>query len=103
MTEPEVALEAVPGGTLELLAGSSLDLGRATIANPANGRINAEANTLILFPAGFDPYADLAGYTSAGVTHVAGETMLVPADQNITAMGRIDGHVRCYGLLRVGR
>ncbi|KPK80581.1 MAG: hypothetical protein AMJ81_11815 [Phycisphaerae bacterium SM23_33] len=89
------------GGPLELAGGSMLDLSKGTIANPANGRINAAANTLVMFPAGFDPGAELASYTSAGVTHVAGTTMTVPADQHLVAFGAIDGHVRCEGSLRV--
>ena len=92
---------AAGGGTLELVAGSMLDLSKGTIANAANGRINAAANTLVMFPSGFDPGADLAGYASAGVTHIAGATMTVPAHQHLVAVGTIEGRVRCEGSLRV--
>jgi len=89
------------GGTLELAAGSTLDLSKGALANIANARINAAADTLVMFPAGIDPATDLAGYTSGGVTHVVGTTMAIPAEQDIVAFGTIDGHVRCQGSLRV--
>jgi len=54
-----------------------------------------------MFPAGFDPCAQLGDYVSAGVTHVAGTTMIVPAGQNLTAFGEIDGHVVCHGSIAV--
>ncbi|MCY2929110.1 MAG: hypothetical protein NTV86_06370 [Planctomycetota bacterium] len=91
-----------PGGTLDLAAGSSLDLSKASILHPGNGRINAQANTLVLLPAGFN-LASLAGYASAGVTHLAGTTLEIPASQALTAMGNIDGYVKCLGSLKVGK
>ncbi|MCK4625360.1 MAG: PEP-CTERM sorting domain-containing protein [Phycisphaerae bacterium] len=92
---------AATGGTLQLAAGSMLDMSKGTIANAANGRINTAANTLVMFPAGFDPATDLADYTSAGVTHIAGTTMVVPTDQRLVAFGSVEGHVQCHGSLRV--
>ncbi|MCK4626513.1 MAG: hypothetical protein KAV00_14435, partial [Phycisphaerae bacterium] len=85
--------------TLVVPESTTLDLGQSTIANASNASIHAQANTLTIFPSGFDPATDLASYSSAGITHIKGTTLVVPAGIGFIATTEIDDMIHCYGTI----
>ncbi|MCK4626189.1 MAG: hypothetical protein KAV00_12805, partial [Phycisphaerae bacterium] len=85
--------------TFAVPQGATLDLGQSILANASNASIQAQANTLVVFPSGFDPAIDLASYNSAGVTHIKGTTLVVPAGRGFTATTEIDDMIHCYGTI----
>ena len=57
------------------------------------------ANSLLIVPAGFNPATGFAGYSSLGMTHVAGTTLNVPAGQGFAGTGSINDPVACQGTI----
>ncbi len=84
------------GGTFEVAEDAFVDLSQGNIQNPGNGSILGGLNSLTIFPTGFDPI-ELKSYSTAGMTHIAGNTLLVPTGKKVTGRGEINDHVICQG------
>lgn len=84
-----------PGGVFEV--GGIVDLSRGSLTNAANGAVQVQADSLLILPAGFAPDSMLASFSNAGVTHVAGGTLVIPQGQTIRGAGDILDHVEAHG------
>ncbi len=93
------------GQTLQVAPNSMMNFGAGRIQRATNASILAAPNTLVIFPAGFDPYdpTHLGSYVSSGVTHIAGSgPLVVPAGRGFTGWGELNEHVQCYGTITSG-
>ncbi|KKL62992.1 hypothetical protein LCGC14_2179600, partial [marine sediment metagenome] len=88
-----------PGGELIFEDQASADFSRGSLIGAGNAIINGGAESLIIFPAGFDPYSQLGSYTNPGITHISGSTLLVPDGKTVRFVGILDDHVICEGRL----
>ncbi len=50
-------------------------------------------------PAGFNPEAEFAHFSNAGITHTAGTTLSVASGQTIAGQGTIEDPVVCQGTI----
>ena len=82
-----------------LAAGGILDLTSGTWKNLSGLSLSMAANSLLLAPAGFNPATALAGYTSQGLTHNVGTTLIVPAGKGFAGTGSINDPVDCQGTI----
>ena len=80
------------------LAGGFGDLTNSTFADIHQASFASQPGTLTIFPAGFDP-SQFASYASAGLAHVAGSPLTIPAGQSIAGHGAISDHLVVYGTL----
>ncbi len=85
---------ATPGGTL-ILEGIS-DFTGGSMLNTTNASITCGPKSLTIFPFGFDPQTQLGSYSSEGLTHVPGSTLVVPAGTGFGGRGDIYDHVETY-------
>jgi hypothetical protein len=92
-----------PGGALDL-AGSALTVNVAGnslvniprgVANAGAATLNIGANSLLILPAGSDPNGPFKQVNNAGLTHIAGSTLTVPAGAGFAGWGEIDDFVFC--------
>ena len=75
----------------------------ALITDASAATFNCGANSIALFPQGFDPYTDLAGYSNPdGVTHIGGTTFTVPVGESYQLFGEISDHVHIEGTVTKG-
>ncbi len=85
-------LNATTGGILELADGDMMSATSLTI--------NGSANTLVIFPAGFNTGTDLAGYNNAsGVTGFGGASVSIPVSKTILGSATVGQHVNVAGTL----
>ena len=61
--------------------------------------MNVPAGSLVIRSADFDPATAFASYSNAGMTHIAGTTLTVAADQGFGGKGDIDDLVVCSGTI----
>ena len=88
------------GGTAVVNAVSSIvDLSRGTLQNVGSMSMSLDANSLLIIPAGFDPYKLFGNFSSAGLTHYIGTTLNVPAGQGFSGQGSINDPVICQGTI----
>lgn len=83
------------GGSASIVGGSSsiIDLSRGSLANVNSMSVNLGANSLILLPAGFDPYSSFHSFTSLGMIHDAGTPLILTAGQGFGGQGSISDPV----------
>ena len=58
-------------------------------------------NSLLVVPAGFNTLTDLAACASLGLTHTAGSTLVIPANQGFSG-GILNDPVVCQGFITAG-
>ncbi len=63
--------------------GGIVNLGGGTLANTGQLTLNGSPSTLVIFPTGFNPATQLAGYVNPGVTAYRGSTIVIPAGTSI--------------------
>ncbi|NLF29495.1 MAG: PEP-CTERM sorting domain-containing protein [Planctomycetes bacterium] len=80
--------------------GSYTNFAQASLLNAANVRMDMGENSVAVFPAGFDPYADLAGYSSRGLTHISGTPLTIPAGTTIEVAGEFSDRLIVSGVVR---
>ncbi len=76
---------------------SMADLASATVLNTANASLHIGRNSLLVVAPGFDPYAAFGNFSTEGILHTRGTTLVVPADGGFTGQGAIDDHLVCDG------
>ena len=64
-----------------LTANGILDLSSGTWQNLGSISLSMGANSLLIVPAGFNTSTGFASYSSLGLTHTPGTTLMVPAGQ----------------------
>ncbi|MBS3821647.1 MAG: PEP-CTERM sorting domain-containing protein, partial [Phycisphaerae bacterium] len=86
-------------GALATLEGGVGSFAGGSMLGGQNATITAETGTELFFPAGFNPFADLAYYECLGTTHLYGDTWDIAAGETERASGEVHSHVRCAGRL----
>ena len=76
-----------------------VNLGSATIVGGQSTALSLGADSLAIFPAGFDPAVEFASFSSEGLAYQAGQTLTIPAGRTVKGLGTIDEHVHCSGSL----
>ena len=74
-----------------------MDLSGGSFRNLGDISVSVGANSLVIVPAGFNPATLFGSYTNLGMTHVAGTTLNVPAQQGFAGTGTISDPVNCQG------
>src|SRR5205823_5234246 len=69
------------GAPVSFAAPAITNFGAGTLINSSAATITAGANSLLIFPPGFDPVTQLAGMNSGGIIHIAGSTLTIAASQ----------------------
>jgi fibronectin-binding autotransporter adhesin len=90
------------GGGLISIAGSAcayFGSGSASLQMTHSLSVTAGPNSLVIVPAGFNPSTMFANYTSLGLTHTAGTTLVVPAGRGFACATTIDDPVNCQGTI----
>ena len=96
--DQNVELDFLGGpGAIQFGDRAMADFSKGQIHNASAATITAGEDSLMIFPAGFDPYSDLGTYSCPGLTHVAGSPMVVPAGKHIYGRGEIEDPVHCQG------
>ncbi len=80
-------------------ANSIVDFSKGVLQNVASASIALDNNSLLIISPGFDPAACFAEYSNAGMTHVAGTTLTVPAGKGFGGSGTIVDPVVCQGTI----
>jgi hypothetical protein len=93
-------------GTLDL-AGIALTIAPTGIANFAstsfqgtsNATLTGAPNSLMIFSTGVDPASVFGSFSTLGVLHTAGTTLVVPTGQTIDGIGTISDPVELHGTM----
>jgi len=81
--------------------GVQLDLTGGSVVNASNVSLTLGPDTLVMFPAGFDPHNELKVFSSAGSVYLPGSSLVVPAGRTIELHGHWDDRVICEGTVRM--
>ena len=100
-------LTGVAGSTFDgvnghaMLSGvnSIVDLSSMSLTNLSGLSVNMGPNSLFIVPGGFDTATGFASYTSLGLTHTTGTTLVVAAGQGFFRAGSINDPVNCQGTI----
>ncbi|HEX2973777.1 MAG TPA: hypothetical protein VHP11_15705 [Tepidisphaeraceae bacterium] len=88
--------------TLTIGDRAFIDFSRGTLSNSAQASIVAGTDSLMNFPANYDPYAAFASIQTGGLIHINGQALHIPAAKSIHGSGTIDGDVFNDGMLSPG-
>jgi len=80
-----------------LNASGILDLSSGTWQNMETVSVSMSANSLLIVPAEINPSTGFANYSTLGLTHTLGTTLVVPAGQGFAGSGSIIDPVICQG------
>ncbi|HUU58393.1 MAG TPA: hypothetical protein VMZ50_02515, partial [Phycisphaerae bacterium] len=86
-------------GTLVLGDGCFANFGQGAISQGGQATLTTGTNSLVIFPPEFDPAEDLGQLNCAGLWHVAGNTLAIPAGFSIEMYGDVADHVVCAGTI----
>lgn len=94
------------GSTIDLSTGSStinysglFDLSTSTVLGGSGASVTGGANSLIVVPAGFDPSARFASFSTGGLVHTSGTLFTIPQGTTVTALGQVNDHASIGGTL----
>ncbi len=91
--------EGSPGALI--IAGSTiLDLTAGSWENLGETSVVVGPNSLFIVPQGFDTSTDFGSYSSLGITHTLGTTLVVPAGKGFAGGETITDPVNCQGTIR---
>ena len=93
-------LDCTDSEAMVLVMGGIANWGQGTLLGTGQTSVLGGDNSLIVLPAGFDPETDFKSFVTAGLTHISGATLTIPAGRTIVGRGRIDDHVDCRGTLQ---
>ncbi len=82
-----------------LSADCLLDLTIGTWQNMKMASVSMGPNSLLIVPAGFSPSASFATFSTLGLTHTLGTTLMVPAGQGFCGSDTISDSVNCQGTI----
>lgn len=85
------------GSAVEIQGSGILNFGQGQLLNSQNASIHAGSNSLTILPKDFDPATQLGNIQSDGLVHIAGNDLVVQADDTIIGRGVIDDHVETSG------
>ena len=75
------------------------DFTQGSILNAHSATLNLPAGSLAIVSSGLDPTDIFGSYHNSGMTHVAGTTLTITADQSIGGIGTINDPVVCSGTI----
>ena len=84
------------GGSAAIVGGGSasiVDLSQGSFENDNSMSVSMGSNSLIILPAGFDPYKSFRSFTSLGMIHNAGTPLILTAGQGFGGQGSINDSV----------
>ncbi len=108
------------GGTLDITGGLNvegeldcagasvaIDLGDDTLVNLSDGyvlnagnaRLSIGANSLTIYKAGCHPSSLFGAFSTQGLFHEGGQTLVIAPAQGFGGWGEIDDHVECQGTI----
>ena len=87
------------GGSATISANCMLDMSKGTWQNLGHTTLNMGSSSLLIVPAGINPSTFFGSYTSLGITHTAGTTLVVPAGKGFIGAGAINDPVSCQGTI----
>jgi len=70
-----------------------------TILGGEGTEFSIAPESLVIFPAGFDPYSRFASFANSGLIGHYGSPVLIPAGHSVKGNGAIVDHVYCHGAL----
>ncbi len=76
-----------------------LNFAGGTVLDGKEAVVSLGTNSLAVVPAGFDPATVFKSYSNVGMTHTAGNTLVVPAGIGFGGSGEIDDYVQCAGTI----
>ena len=84
-----------------VLVGSNciVDLSQASLTNVGSMTVSIGTDSLLIVPAGFNPSTAFLSYSSSGLIHTAGTTLVVSAGQGFGGWGSINDPVNCQGTI----
>ena len=82
-------------GPAALISNGVVDLSSGV--NLGNLSVNMGSNSLLIVPSGFNPSTGFAGFSSLGLTHTAGTTLVVAPGQGFGGSGTINDFANCQG------
>ncbi|HEX8523812.1 MAG TPA: hypothetical protein VF669_16265 [Tepidisphaeraceae bacterium] len=82
--------------------GSFLDFTAGTIVNADKANMIGEVDSLINFPAGYDPFTQIGHFLTDGLVHVGSDPLDIPPNHTVHGNGHIKGHVRNHGKVSPG-
>jgi autotransporter-associated beta strand protein len=90
-------------GVLNVAGSTTIDMTVGTWQNLAHTTVHVGPYSLFIVPQGFDTAHNFAAYSSLGITHTAGTTLVVPAGQGFIAPAgiTITDPVNCRGTIAV--
>lgn len=89
-------------GVLTVRSGGFLNFENGYLVNTENASLYGEADTLISFAAGFDPYTAFADFHTDGLVHVNGQDLIIASGVSIHGSSSIEGNVLNQGSLGPG-
>ncbi len=76
-----------------------VDLSGGNIVNAGNGSLNVGANSLTIYDAGARPESLFGSYTTQGMMHEKGTTLVVGQTEGFSGAGEIEDFVDCAGTI----
>jgi autotransporter-associated beta strand protein len=82
------------GGVASIVTSNAMvDLSTGTLQNIGATSLNIGPNSLVIVPAGFNPYAAFGSFTAQGILHFAGTPLVLAANQGFAGEGSINDPV----------
>ncbi|MFH1550048.1 MAG: PEP-CTERM sorting domain-containing protein [Planctomycetota bacterium] len=79
--------------------GGLVNFADAVIDGTSSATFNSAANTLTIFPTGFDPAAEFGSYNALGLVHNAGSTLVISSGEGFAGYGSISDAVENEGVI----
>ncbi|MFH1550422.1 MAG: PEP-CTERM sorting domain-containing protein [Planctomycetota bacterium] len=77
--------------------GGLVNFTDGVIDGAGSASFTSAANSLTIFPTGFDPVVEFGSYNALGLVHTAGSTLVISAGEGFAGRGWIDDHVQNRG------
>jgi autotransporter-associated beta strand protein len=82
------------GGSASIAATNSIvDFSAGTLQNVGAMSVSIGLNSLMIVPAGFNPYAAFGSFSSQGILHFAGTPLVLTANQGFAGQGSVNDPV----------
>jgi len=85
--------------TLSFTGSLVADFNPGVLQNAGSMKLSAGPFTLLNFPTGFNPSATFGSYNSAGVTHIVGSPLVIPANNGFVGSITLNDPVICQGTI----
>jgi autotransporter-associated beta strand protein len=91
------------GGSASIAASNSIvDFSAGTLQNIGAMSVSVGPNSLMIIPAGFNPYAAFGSFSAQGILHFAGTPLVLAAGQGFAGQGSVNDLVIGEGTIAAG-